>query len=69
LISLDYEIIKELGAYSVNLPFGIIDEKIVKDFHNRGFRVFVFTVNEYEDILKVKRAGVDGIFSDFPDRL
>ena len=68
-LPLDYEIIKELEAYSVNLPFSIIDEKIVKDFHNMGFRVFVFTVNEYEDILKVKRAGVDGIFSDFPDRL
>lgn len=35
----------------------------------QNFKVFTWTVNEFEDLQKVKSFGVDGIITDFPDRL
>ncbi len=34
-----------------------------------GFQVFAWTVNEAEDIQKIKSFNVNGIISDFPDRI
>ena len=36
--------------------------------HARGLRVYVYTVNEPEDIARFRAAGVDGVFTDFPER-
>ena len=58
-----------LGAYSVHLSFDFIDRKFINDAHSRGFRVFVFTVNYPEDIKKMRDLGVDGIFTNYPERI
>jgi glycerophosphoryl diester phosphodiesterase len=34
-----------------------------------GLKVYTWTVNEPEDIQKMKEFGVDGIISDFPERV
>lgn len=60
---------KKIGAYSINPSLGITNKKLVECAHNEGLKVFVWTVNEEKDIARMKLLGVDGIFSDFPDRL
>jgi len=35
--------------------------------HKRGRRVHVWTVNREKDMLKLKKLGVDGIITDYPD--
>lgn len=60
---------ERIGAYSVNMAFPFLDAEFVADAHRRGLRVFAWTVNELEDIARVKALGVDGIFSNFPDRI
>ena len=60
---------QSLGAYSVHLPIEFIDRKFVKDAHNRDLRVFVFTVDHPEDIKKMKELGVDGVFTNYPERV
>ena len=60
---------QSLGAYSVHLSIEFIDRRIVKDAHNRDLRVFVFTVDHPEDIKKMKELGVDGVFTNFPERV
>ncbi len=60
---------EEVDAFSVNPYFRTLDENLVEEAHNRGFKVFVWTVNEVEDIEKMKSIGVDGIISDYPDRI
>ncbi len=37
--------------------------------HDRGLRVIVWTVNEPADMRRLIEAGVDGIITDYPDRL
>jgi len=60
---------KELNVYSINLSRKFISQKLVDDAHQQDLKVFVFTVNDHDDIKRIKALGVDGIFSDFPDRL
>jgi glycerophosphoryl diester phosphodiesterase len=37
--------------------------------HNRNVEVHVWTVNDKEDMQRLARLGVDGIITDYPDRL
>ncbi len=59
----------QLQADSANLSLDFINQDFVNDAHDKGLKVYVWTVNEYDDIAKVKALGVDGIFSNFPERL
>jgi glycerophosphoryl diester phosphodiesterase len=66
----DYtEIAKRLNAYSVNPPKEMVTKEFVDGVHNRGLKVFVWTVNKPEDIAQMKAFGVNGVFSNYPDRL
>lgn len=63
------EIARALGAYSVHLDFETVTPKRVNTLHQAGYKVFVYTVNELSDIQAMRAVGVDGVFSDFPDRV
>ena len=66
---LEYALFAEkLNAYSVHLDVNFISKHFVHDAHQRGLKVFVYTVDELEDINTMKALGVDGIFSNFPTR-
>lgn len=60
---------EKLGASSVNPSKERVTAKLVADAHRRGLKVFVFTVNEPKDLARMKTLGVDGVFSDFPERV
>lgn len=60
---------KAVNAFSVHVSRKIVNKKFVEDAHQLGFKVYVWTVNEPDEIKWVKSIGVDGIFSDFPDRI
>ena len=60
---------QDLNAWSVNLCIEFINQTFVDDAHDRGLKVLVWTVNHPEDIQRMKSLGVDGIFSNFPDRI
>lgn len=60
---------EEAGAWSFNPCIHHISKALVDDAHKRGMKVFTWTVNKPEHIAKARALGVDGIFSDFPDRL
>ncbi len=57
------------NAYSVNLNKDRVTQKIVNKAHKRDCKVLVYTVNDVEDIQKMRNMGVDGVFSDYPDRV
>ena len=60
---------EELGAFSVHLAHDFITNEFVEDAHRRGLKVFVFTVNHPDDIIKMCDLGVDGVFTNYPDRV
>jgi glycerophosphoryl diester phosphodiesterase len=63
------EIARAIGAYSVHLNVEMVTPKRVSTLHQAGYKVFVYTVNEPSDIQAMRAIGVDGVFSDFPDRV
>ena len=65
----DAKFAESLGAYSVHLSIEFIDRRFVEDAHDRDLRVFVFTVDHPEDIDKMRELGVDGVFTNYPERV
>lgn len=60
---------RELNAVSVHAHYEKLTGENVKALQKEGFKVYAGVVNEPSDIQKMKGLGVDGIFSDFPDRV
>ena len=57
-----------LGCYSVHLGRNHVTEEIVNTAHGLGMKVFVYTVNRTRDAERLKAMGVDGMFTDYPER-
>lgn len=66
-LPLDYAAFaSELGAWSVHCDKGFINQQMVKDAHQRGLKVLVYTVNDAVTATKMQQLGVDGIFCNYP---
>jgi glycerophosphoryl diester phosphodiesterase len=58
-----------LAAYSVHVSVEFLRPAFVEDAHRRGLKVFVFTVNHPDDVEQMRVLEVDGVITDFPDRV
>jgi glycerophosphoryl diester phosphodiesterase len=58
-----------IKIYSVNTPLDILDKMFVEEAHKHKIKVFVWTIDSVKQIEKAKSFGVDGIISNFPDRI
>ena len=58
-----------IKAKSIHPYFHLLTQENSALMQEKGFQVFPWTVNEHEDIQKIKSLHVHGIISDFPDRL
>ena len=59
---------KELNAIALNPWFKTLSAENVSAIHEAGFKVYTYTVNEPEDIARMRDYGVDGIFINYPER-
>ncbi len=57
-----------IGYQSLHPEKGDVTATLVNNAHRRGKKVFVYTVNEKEDMQRLFALGVDGIFTDDPLR-
>lgn len=60
---------KKIKAYSIHPHYKILTKEKVTLCQQNGFLLFPWTVNEHDEIEKMKTFTVNGIISDFPDRL
>jgi glycerophosphoryl diester phosphodiesterase len=58
----------ELGAASLNLSSEFVDPRLITDAHAHGIKVYVYTVNDPAEMRMLQALGVDGVFSDYPER-
>lgn len=49
--------------------FELVDKKMLEALRERNIELVVWTVNEPKDIKRMLQLGVDGIISDYPDRV
>ncbi len=69
-VPLDYAAVaSELEAVAVNLSAEFVDARFVADAQSRGMKTYVYTVNTVDEYRWLERMGVDGVFTDYPDRL
>ena len=60
---------KKINAQAIHPHYQLLDEITVKKIKNNGFKTFTWTVNNTDDIDFMKKIKVDGIISDYPDRI
>ena len=60
---------KKINAQAIHPNFKLLDEKTVLKIKNNGFKIYTWTVNNKDDIHYMKKLKVDGIISDYPDRI
>lgn len=59
----------ELGAKALNISEEFVDRRLIHDAHSRGLKVYAYTVNHPQDMALLRTQGIDGVFSDYPDRV
>lgn len=60
---------KFIQAKSIHPHFHLLTKENTAQMQEKGFEVFPWTVNETEDIQKIKTFNVNGIITDFPNRI
>ena len=64
-----FQKVMEVQAKVWSPDYRAVTGKTIEDAHRAGVRVVVWTVNEPRDIARLINWGVDGIISDYPDRV
>jgi glycerophosphoryl diester phosphodiesterase len=61
--------LKDLGFLpTIYSPaFERVNQKLIRDCHKKNMKIIPWTVNTKEEIEKLRKWGVDGIISDYPD--
>jgi glycerophosphoryl diester phosphodiesterase len=47
----------------------VLSPELITTLHQHGKKVWVWTVNEPGDFLRLKQEGVDGVFTKFPEHM
>lgn len=69
-IPLDYaQCCEPLKAYAFNTHLSFITLELLSDARKRGLKNWVYTVNNEDDWHWLQGLGVDGVFTDKPDKL
>ena len=60
---------KKIKAFSIHPDYRLLTKENVALMQENGFEIYTWTVNSKEDIQKIKSFNVNGMISDFPDRI
>jgi len=60
---------KFIQAKSIHPHFHLLTKENTAQMQEKGLQVFPWTINELEDIQKIKKFNVNGIITDFPNRI
>ena len=47
----------------------LVDDKLVKQCHDKGMKIIPWTVNDTKQFKKLKKLGIDGVITDYPDKI
>ncbi len=60
---------RELNAFAINPKHSHLTQDIINDIHREGFEIHTWTVNNKNRIEELISWGVDGIITDFPEKV
>lgn len=61
--------VRKRSAFAVNPDANVVTARMVRELHERGLKVFVWNVQTPSMAARMRRYKVDGIFTDYPDRI
>ncbi len=64
-----FDLAAHLRAYSMNLAERAVTQDWIARTRSKGLRSLVYTVDAPADIARLRDWGVDGVFSNFPERV
>ncbi len=59
----------QLSAKAIHPHFSLLTEENCNETVRKGYQIFTWTVNHEDDIQRLQHYKINGIISDFPDRL
>ena len=62
-------IAKQLNAVAINPEYVSLNTGNIDRIKKEGLKIFTWTVNDPQEIKDVITLGVDGIITDFPERV
>lgn len=60
---------RKLGAEAINPHWSMIDAELLAAAHGEGLAVYSYTVDAADEIRRLIDLGVDGLFTNHPDRM
>ena len=60
---------KKFRAISIHTPVRFTNPRLVEKAHRHGLKIFAYTANSPCEIARLHAMGVDGVFTDFPERV
>ena len=63
------QVLKDAGAQIYSPDYVFLDRQLVKELHESNYKVIPYAVNEVEEMQRLLDWEVDGIITDYPDRL
>jgi glycerophosphoryl diester phosphodiesterase len=60
---------RELGAVAIHPRWDSVTERLVKTAHDADLQIHIWTVNDPAKISSLQTMGVDGVFTDCPERM
>lgn len=60
---------QQIGAEAIHVHLLSVTTQLVDACHGHGMGLRVYTVNQTSDMQRLIELGIDGIFTDYPDRL
>jgi len=65
----DLKWIKRLNPVAVNLSKEITNKESIEILKSLEKKIFVYTINSAEKALQLRSLGVDGVFTNCPDKI
>jgi len=60
---------EQLSAKAIHPHFSLLTEENCEEAQQKGYKIYTWTVNHEADIHRLQQYKINGIISDFPDRL
>ena len=58
----------DFKANAINPDHELVSRELIQDAHNAGLKVFPWTVNDPQTMMKLFAIDIDGLITDYPDR-